>query len=56
MSRRRLDQNNNRVDYGELLIEDPNYELDQAGLTVPDTCTDTELNNEKVKSGWSLTR
>lgn len=34
MARRRFDQNNNRVDYGELLIEDPAYELDQAvGMT-----------------------
>ena len=34
MARRRFDQNNNRVDYGELLIEDPDYELDQAvGMT-----------------------
>lgn len=34
MARRRFDQNNNRVDYGELLIEDTVYELDQAvGMT-----------------------
>jgi hypothetical protein len=34
MARRRFDQNNNRVDYGELLVEDPSYELDQAvGMT-----------------------
>lgn len=34
MARRRFDQKNNRVDYGELLIEDPDYELDQAvGMT-----------------------
>lgn len=34
MARRRFDQNNNRVDYGELLIENPEFELDQAvGMT-----------------------
>ncbi len=34
MPRRRFDQNNDRVDYGELLSEDAYYELDQAvGLT-----------------------
>ena len=34
MARRRFDQNNNRVDYGELLIEDPAFELEQAvGMT-----------------------
>ena len=34
MARRRFDQNNNRVDYGELLIEDPVFELEQAvGMT-----------------------
>lgn len=34
MARRRFDQNNNRVDYGELLIVDADYELDQAvGMT-----------------------
>lgn len=34
MARRRFDQKNNRVDYGELLIENPDYELDQAvGMT-----------------------
>lgn len=34
MARRRFDQNNNRVDYGELLIEDSSFELDQAvGMT-----------------------
>ena len=34
MAKRRFDQKNNRVDYGELLIEDPDYELDQAvGMT-----------------------
>ena len=34
MPRRRFDQNNDRVDYGELLSADAYYELDQAvGLT-----------------------
>ena len=34
MARRRFDQNHNRVDYGELLIEDPSFELDQVvGMT-----------------------
>ena len=34
MAKRRFDQKNNRVDYGELLIEEPDYELDQAvGMT-----------------------
>ena len=34
MARRRFDQNKNRVDYGELLIEDPAFELEQAvGMT-----------------------
>lgn len=34
MPRRRFDQNNDRVDYGELLSADADYELDQAvGLT-----------------------
>ena len=34
MARRRFDQNSNRVDYGELLSVDVDYELDQAvGLT-----------------------
>ena len=34
MARRRFDQNNNRVDYGELLIEDSAFELEQAvGMT-----------------------
>lgn len=34
MARRRFDQNSNRVDYGELLSVDADYELDQAvGLT-----------------------
>lgn len=34
MTGRRFDQNNNRVDYGELLLEDTDYELDQAvGMT-----------------------
>ena len=30
MARRRFDQNKNRVDYGELLIEDSAFELEQA--------------------------
>ena len=30
MPRRRFDQNNDRVDYGELLSADAYYELDQA--------------------------
>lgn len=34
MARRRFDQNQNRVDYGELLSEDTSFELDQAvGMT-----------------------
>ena len=34
MAKRRFDQSANRVDYGELLIEDPSYELEQAvGMT-----------------------
>ena len=34
MARRRFDQNKNRVDYGELLIEDSAFELEQAvGMT-----------------------
>ena len=34
MAKRRFDQSANRVDYGELLIEDPTYELEQAvGMT-----------------------
>ena len=34
MGKRRFDQNENRVDYGELLIADADYELDQAvGMT-----------------------
>ena len=34
MARRRFDQNKNRVDYGELLIEDSVFELEQAvGMT-----------------------
>lgn len=34
MARRRFNQNNNRVDYGELLIAEADFELDQAvGLT-----------------------
>ena len=30
MAKRRFDQNTNRVDYGELLVADVEYELDQA--------------------------
>lgn len=34
MAKRRFDQNHNRVDYGELLMEDPSFELEQAvGMT-----------------------
>lgn len=34
MAKRRFDQNNNRLDYGELLTADADYELDQAvGMT-----------------------